>query len=515
LFKLIEDPVRDAKKIRRRILITLLAVVMWAAAADVVWVRWNRRIPLGHDTTRVTLPLVDGQPDYLGALNESHGAGVMLEENAAPMIYEIMGLRDEAYSLYQKEVAFTWGIALSDGKPLFAEYGTFARDLGVVPASPADASQEGLASLGIADPFHDELWLCMKGPWKTEDHPWVARWIASLEPALGLLDRACARPRFYWPLLSLDGRRNGLASPEIVVLPETITALPRLAEAVIVRANGRLGGGDVVGFEHDATLVMQLARLLAQQPTYQEYLIALAIDSMASEALQHAAASPQLDVVSAEVLRKRAELMPPLRPAAAILDEGERFQMLSGLCLYLRKSTRPAIYSFIPVDYSRALRSLNRQFDSMLDAMALGSAPERIRAMEHLAAEYEAQGAVQSGELEKRMHLENVYLMSTGIHAAALPKQVTENEVNRDLAQAALMLRAAKARGGNFPEKLEELKGSVVPQDRFADKPLRYVRMGTGYMLYSVGPDMGDDGGTPRGAAERGAGWDMVLRVEK
>lgn len=507
-------PVRDARKTRRRILITLLAILMWVAAADVVWVRWNRRIPLGHDTTRVTLPLVDGQPDYLGALNEAHAAGMMWEENAAPVIYEIMGLREDSFSLYQKEMAFIWGLPLTDKKPLFVEYGDWARGRGMLPPAPADRSpQELLAGMGLGDPFHEEVRACLKGPWKAEEHPSVLEWLEALEPAMRKLDEACARPRFYWPTLGLDGRRHGLASPQIVVLPKAISSLPALAEAVIVHANQRLASSDHVAYEHDVVLVMQLARLLSQQPTFQEYLIALAIDNMAGEALQRAAAS-QLDSLTAELLRKRVDTLPALQPPGVIIDEGERFQVLSGLCLYLQASTRQPAYSFVPVDYSRALRSLNRQFDAMLEAMTLATAPERIQAMEHLGNEYEAQGVMQGGKLERMMHLESAYLMTAGVNAATLPRHVTENEVNRDLAQVALLLRAAKSRNGMFPQALEELK-VAIPPDRFADKPLKYVRMGTGYMLYSVGPDMGDDSGTPRAAAERGVGWDMVLRVEK
>ena len=42
-------------------------------------------ITLGHDTTRITSPLLaDGTPDYGAWMNEEYGAGITPEDNAAP-----------------------------------------------------------------------------------------------------------------------------------------------------------------------------------------------------------------------------------------------------------------------------------------------------------------------------------------------------------------------------------------------------------------------------------------------
>jgi hypothetical protein len=35
----------------------------------------------------------------------------------------------------------------------------------------------------------------------------------------------------------------------------------------------------------------------------------------------------------------------------------------------------------------------------------------------------------------------------------------------------------------------------AIPQDPFDGQPLRYRPQGHGYMLYSIGPDLKDDGG--------------------
>lgn len=69
------------------------------------------------------------------------------------------------------------------------------------------------------------------------------------------------------------------------------------------------------------------------------------------------------------------------------------------------------------------------------------------------------------------------------------------------LLMLSLALRAFQAESGRYPERLEELAPRYVgklPRDEFApDGALRYRRTSSGYLLYSLGPDGVDDGGTP------------------
>ena len=65
-----------------------------------------------------------------------------------------------------------------------------------------------------------------------------------------------------------------------------------------------------------------------------------------------------------------------------------------------------------------------------------------------------------------------------------------------------LALRAYQQEHAEYPASLQDLvKAGIltrVPMDPFAlNAPLRYQRRGTGYALYSIGPDGKDDGGTP------------------
>ena len=54
-----------------------------------------------------------------------------------------------------------------------------------------------------------------------------------------------------------------------------------------------------------------------------------------------------------------------------------------------------------------------------------------------------------------------------------------------------------------------------MPQDAFADAPLRYHRQESGYLLYSVGRNGKDDGGRGEGVRAGNAelGDDLVVRT--
>ncbi len=79
----------------------------------------------------------------------------------------------------------------------------------------------------------------------------------------------------------------------------------------------------------------------------------------------------------------------------------------------------------------------------------------------------------------------------------------------RRLAEVTLALAAYRAEKGSLPDGLDALAPGYLPEipdDLFVDKPLHYRREGEGYLLYSVGADMKDDGGD----AEK----DIAVRVE-
>ncbi len=65
-------------------------------------------------------------------------------------------------------------------------------------------------------------------------------------------------------------------------------------------------------------------------------------------------------------------------------------------------------------------------------------------------------------------------------------------------AQVFLALQAYKYRHGSYPKTLDELKAKLgwkLPKDPFSGRELVYKRQDKGFLLYSTGPDLKDDGG--------------------
>lgn len=78
-----------------------------------------------------------------------------------------------------------------------------------------------------------------------------------------------------------------------------------------------------------------------------------------------------------------------------------------------------------------------------------------------------------------------------------------------------LALQEYRAHHGAYPQTLAELKPgtmAAVPLDPFGAVPPVYRRQGSGYLLYSLGPDGVDDGGMPlpSGAVLSGSRGDLV-----
>ncbi|NIM04778.1 MAG: hypothetical protein GTO55_02410 [Armatimonadetes bacterium] len=92
------------------------------------------------------------------------------------------------------------------------------------------------------------------------------------------------------------------------------------------------------------------------------------------------------------------------------------------------------------------------------------------------------------------------------------------------VAQAALALRAYQIEHGEYPDSLEQIgERWEIEKDPFTGKPLVYQRVGDGYFIYSLGPDLTDNKGIDLRTARQGkAGipsteftYDIPLRMSR
>jgi hypothetical protein len=76
------------------------------------------------------------------------------------------------------------------------------------------------------------------------------------------------------------------------------------------------------------------------------------------------------------------------------------------------------------------------------------------------------------------------------------------------ITRTGLALLQEKMAQGAFPETLERLKLKNL-DDPFSTKPINYKPQGQGFILYSVGPDQKDNGGSPKEKKQE-TDWDIV-----
>ncbi len=88
-------------------------------------------------------------------------------------------------------------------------------------------------------------------------------------------------------------------------------------------------------------------------------------------------------------------------------------------------------------------------------------------------------------------------------------------------AQVALAIECYRLTNNRLPEQLDDLVPRflpAVPMDSFDGKPLRYKRLTEGYVVYSVGNDREDNGGTEKnsnGLRSYVPGTDITFTVER
>ena len=78
-------------------------------------------------------------------------------------------------------------------------------------------------------------------------------------------------------------------------------------------------------------------------------------------------------------------------------------------------------------------------------------------------------------------------------------RMMEQANVRLDLLQLAAVLAVFRAEKGSYPNKLSELIPEVfdkLPVDSFQSNPFVYRRIGSGYLLYSMGENGSDDGGS-------------------
>lgn len=354
---------------KRTILVAAGFTSLLVLALGLRWATGHRlqRVSISRQTTFITAPLDDyGTVDYLEALNARYADGVTPENNAAGPLLKVLGV-SVLSPLHVSQLPGKLGdprlFERADPESRFVSHGEFFADL-----------DENVR--------YQQAQELVEAPWTRADHPRDAAWIEANARSLSEIRIALQRPRFHIPLI----RRNSYTT----IFSATIGPLGSfrgLSELLAARAMLHLGEGDNTSALADAADLLRLARLLGQQPSILERLVACSILQRGLTLHAVIAGADGLTTAQRDMLRQQVEQLATLPSLAEAIEWHERFLVLDNITAIARfginfdesastPPVRPGPFSFglFPLHFDPALREANEWIDR-LSAAALEANP--------------------------------------------------------------------------------------------------------------------------------------------
>ena len=489
----------------------VLGAVGVALTAFLTWNYWpiEGHITIGYDTTRITGPVnADGTVNYVAYLNAKYSEGVTKENNAAIPLLKIAG-PEVLEAKVRDQVLDALDMDLSD----------------------PNISKFVLAKDHFGDLDYDIFTKPTTAPWSADDHPAIASWLELNTEPLKQLVAASKLPRFYIPLVSAY-------TPPTLASASTLSLGPfhDIAPALAARAMLRLSADNIDGACEDTLAYHRLARLVGQDMTVIGSLVAIVIESRAARAAIAIATSEKLSVAQANRYLQEYQSLPPL-PGLENAFECEHFVSLDYVMLCARGEASRIIEVKAPlsqlkrVDWDISLRMFNQLHDDLIRALSVRDTAEQKRQFQSAGPDMK-EGSSKLDYVSKlvihfatgdwkgvrKMRGDKYGKLLLAVLAPELFRISTfqkETRMRSDLLQLSFALAAHKAETGAYPAELAALSPKYlkkIPLDLFTDQPLHYNRTVDGYLLYSVGKNMIDDGGKKKVKGDDD--YDIVVRVE-
>lgn len=488
------------------------------------------RILVSPATTHFTEPLNDdGLVNLAAALNRHYGNGIVLENNAAVVLYEVLGPAPEGVQL-SEEFFQQLGMAVpSDNDNFFLGFGQWIKQSAVdqVPEDQLNAA-------------FDDQERSRKGPWKRDDLPQVFQWLTANREPLERLAKGVQRPDYFSPLNPPADANNQPGSLIASLLPG-VQVSRELARALTSRAMLNLGEGRTDEAWQDLLTTHRLGRQIGRGPTLIEQLVGIAIEAIAIEGEQTWLAVAKPDARTIARIRKQLDALPAISKMADSIDTTERTLFIDCVVRLARNQLNmnelgvpddalpDALRQVVAVsvDWNGVLRSGNSSYDEMVAALRIASRSDRKAALDAFDDKLKEQRekatapgtlalsivpGLTSAIVTDAMTATMTSLLLPAVRAAS----TAEDQQHQRFAslQVTLTLFDYRAKTGEFPETLDAVVpifADDVPNDLFSGKPLKYRRTADGFELYSVGKNETDDGGRTFG--EENPGDDLVVRI--
>lgn len=487
------------------------------------------KITISKETTWATEPLkADGTVNYLEAVNRLVSKGVTPENNACVLLYQATGPSPLEGGRRQPDLFFRrMGVEpLPDEGKYFQSLGKWARE------HPGD--------LKDINAVNDMELKSGERPWTKAEFPLVAEWLKQNEIPLRTIELATERPKYFSPLVGTDAEPDGAL---IAVLLPGVQKSRELTRALASRAMWELAEGSQVDAWRDLMTMHRLGRLVGQGPTLIEYLVGVAIESIAirGELLFLSETKPSAKMLA--MYRKKLDRLPPLASVADKLDFCERVMFLDcahrlargqmkwqeianraegGNSSLIEKLAEGAIMQ--SVDWDVALKSANKWYDRLAATLRKPDYRERTAEVKQFNEDVkklveksrgpQALLSLLGGKpaISQAMSDALIALLLPAVQQVGLAEgRVIQRMRNLELAFA---LEAFRADRGSYPDSLEPIAPKYIaeiPNDLFTGQPLKYAKTAEGYRFYSVGDNEQDEEG--RSFDDNPRGDDLMVQM--
>jgi len=312
---------------------------------------------------------------------------------------------------------------------------------------------------------------------------------------LSLLRRAAAKPG-----CSFD---RDYGRPSIWMLLPELDPLRTGARLLALDALCRASDKDYRGAMEDVNAMFRMAEHVSSDPPMVSQLVAMAVDGSAIDTLRHVLASGRVlpedvatihlpDGISYRALLRRAFRGEEALHLATFAQVGDarvglaEIANMSGGESHLG-SNPPMLAPLYRVFLLGDDIAAEARFAAQMDRAAGLPYDQAKEVAEQLDRDLRA----QPGGILTRLLMPAL---------GAVAEVAARAEARRGTARVGLALYAYRGRNGRLPDKLDELAPDFIPalpRDPFDGQAMKSKRTEQGTVVYSIGPDMTDNGGAP------------------
>ena len=461
----------------------------------------------------------EAQQTWAGRVNEAFGSDIDPDQNAAVLLTQALGPRPEGTELPDEYYELLGTVRPPEDGHDFSAFG------------------EGLSGVAKTKAI-DDFSTAMSRPWKAEQFPEVKKWLDRNRAAMKLVERAVQRPQYFTPLVPPVGE-DGQTLGMIQTLLPHIQEMRSMGRYTLCQAYLDMEAKQWMSAWENLQICHRLGRLTSRGPTVIDYLVGVALSSMAMQAEQQLLAEADFDSAQLKRIAADLEALPaPGDPARAVnltermmfmdtidLVAGGQTENLETLGLEVGPSGPVRNVLFALVDWNIVKQRGTVAYDrletvaqshegfsrvtALKDSIGTGPSLHRGSARDWLL-EFLRQGSVR-GVASAAVGDVFVDLMLPALAQVELARlRFEQRELVLRTGVAVLQYRASAGRLPKSPEQLAPRYLANVPRDVFASAPLRFEVTADGFQLYSIGENQKDDQGQTFG--DRPGADDLVFQ---